>query len=128
MDVVQVEKWLLELESDMIASVHKVIRESLEAYAETPRIDWVRQWPGQAVLCVTQTYWTSAVHVSISDGPDAMDEFLDENNQQIDDVVKVVRGKLSKQNRTTLQASLTLYFLLFTYQPVPNRLISDSGT
>jgi len=96
---------LLELESDMTSSVHRVIKESLEAYPDAVRIDWVRQWPGQAVLCVTQTYWTSAVHVSISEGPQAMNEFLEENNHQIEDVVKVVRGKLSKQNRTTLQAS-----------------------
>ena len=114
----QVEKWLLELEADMTASVHKVIKESLEAYPDTPRIDWVRQWPGQAVLCVTQTYWTSAVHQSIGDGPAAMDEFLDENNAQIDDVVKVVRGKLSKQNRITLQAGCVSVRRHTTHSPV----------
>jgi len=104
----QVEKWLLELESDMTASVHKVIKESLEVYRSTPRIDWVRQWPGQAVLCVTLTFWTESIHEAIKIGPEAMDEFLAVNNTQIDDVVKVVRGKLSKQNRTTLQALMCL--------------------
>lgn len=104
----QVEKWLLELEGDMTESVHKVIKESLEAYLDTPRIDWVRQWPGQAVLCVTQTFWTLFVHEAISTSANAMDEFLQENNTQIEDVVKVVRGKLSKQNRTTLQALIVL--------------------
>lgn len=104
----QVEKWLLELEANMIESVHKVIRESLEVYPNTTRIDWVRQWPGQAVLCVTQTFWTSFVHEAIRLGPSAMDAFLQENNSQIEEVVRVVRGKLSKQNRTTLQALIVL--------------------
>jgi len=75
----------------------------------------VRQWPGQAVLCVTQAYWTSAVHQSIGDGPPAMDAFLAENNAQIEDVVKVVRGKLSKQNRTTLQAGIDRRFEFYEF-------------
>jgi len=102
----QVEKWLLELEGDMTESIHKVIKESLEAYPVSARIDWVRHWPGQAVLCVSQTFWTANVHESIRTGPQAMDAYLQANNMQIEDVVKVVRGKLSKQNRTTLQASV----------------------
>ena len=66
----------------------------------------MRQWPGQAVLCVSQTFWTASVHEAIRTGPQAMDVYLQANNLQIEDVVKVVRGKLSKQNRTTLQASV----------------------
>lgn len=61
----QVEKWLLELESDMLASVRKVISESLKAYETSPRIQWVREWMGQAVLCVTAYYWTINIHQAI---------------------------------------------------------------
>lgn len=71
----QVEKWLLELEADMIKSLKKVIGESLEAYKVEPRTQWVKAWPGQAVLCVSQKYWTDGVQGAIPEGPDVSCKF-----------------------------------------------------
>lgn len=81
----------------------QVISEALEAYTKRPRIEWVREWPGQSVLAVTQKFWTAFIHEAINKGGNAIKEYLEVNNEQINDIVQLVRGKLSKQNRTTLQ-------------------------
>ena len=104
----QVEKWLLELEGDMLASVRKTIAESLAVYEKSVRTDWVRDWMGQAVLCVTAYYWTIYIHKAIQAGDKALADYLELNNQQINDIVTLVRGSLSKQNRTTLGALVVL--------------------
>ncbi|PAA64367.1 hypothetical protein BOX15_Mlig029056g2 [Macrostomum lignano] len=104
----QVEKWLLELEGDMIQSVRMATKLAMEDYDKTPRAQWVRAWPGQAVLAIDCLFWTTNVHRALREGPDSMDEYLKESNSQIDEIVTLVRGKLSKQNRTTLQALIVL--------------------
>jgi len=56
-----VEKWLLEVEETMVMSIRDVIRQSVNAYAVTPRKHWVIEWPGQIAICVSCIYWTLQV-------------------------------------------------------------------
>ena len=39
-------------------TVKDVLRKSFDDLAHTPRLQWVGQWPGQAVLAVDCMYWT----------------------------------------------------------------------
>ncbi|KAM8930418.1 dynein axonemal heavy chain 12 [Pelodytes ibericus] len=103
-----VEKWLIQVEDIMLRSVHDVIAQSRMAYPETPRKVWVRDWPGQVVLCVSQMYWTSEVHEAIRSGSEGLKNYYETLQLQLNDIVELVRGKLSKQTRTTLGALVTI--------------------
>ncbi|XP_073448349.1 dynein axonemal heavy chain 12 [Aquarana catesbeiana] len=103
-----VEKWLIQVEDVMLRSIRDVIARSRMAYPETSRKDWVREWPGQVVLCVSQMFWTSEVHEAIASGPQGLKNYYDKLQHQLNDIVELVRGKLSKQTRTTLGALVTI--------------------
>ncbi|XP_048346084.1 dynein axonemal heavy chain 12 isoform X2 [Sphaerodactylus townsendi] len=103
-----VEKWLIQVEELMLSSIHDVIARSRLAYPERERKDWVREWPGQVVLCVSQMFWTSEVHEAIASGPEGLKNYYSTLQLQLNDIVELVRGKLSKQTRTTLGALVTI--------------------
>ncbi|XP_065142099.1 dynein axonemal heavy chain 12-like [Paramisgurnus dabryanus] len=103
-----VEKWLVQVEDIMLKSVRDVINRSRLAYPETERSQWVREWPGQVVLCTSQMYWTLEVHEAIRGGANGLKNYYDQLQNQLNDIVELVRGKLSKQTRTTLGALVTI--------------------
>ncbi|XP_030314514.1 dynein heavy chain 12, axonemal [Calypte anna] len=103
-----VEKWLIQVEDIMLKSVRDVIARSRMAYLETERKKWVLEWPGQVVLCVSQMFWTSEVHEILCSGPEGLKGYYDKLQLQLNDIVELVRGKLSKQTRTTLGALVTI--------------------
>ncbi|XP_021267492.1 dynein heavy chain 3, axonemal isoform X1 [Numida meleagris] len=97
-----VEKWLLQVEEMMLASVRQVLHDGIGGYVKVPRKAWVLQWPGQVVVCVSSIYWTEAVSEAIRKG--TLQGFLETSNQQIGDIVDLVRGKLPSGARLTLGA------------------------
>ena len=80
----------------------------LQAYAVEPRSNWVIDWPGQVVLCASQAYWTREVHEAIRVGPGGLKDYYGALCKQLGDVVELVRGKLTKQARTTLGALVVI--------------------
>lgn len=79
-----------------------MVSEAMVAYPTKTRSDWVLDWPGQTVLCVAMTYWTSQVHEGIRDGEKGLQAFLTKSNNEIGEIIGLVRGKLSTQTRITL--------------------------
>ncbi|XP_077462234.1 dynein axonemal heavy chain 12-like [Stigmatopora argus] len=103
-----VEKWLIKVEDLMIRSVRDVVDRSRTAYAETPRNQWVMEWPGQVVICSSQMFWTSEVHEAIRGGATSVKDCFHQLQKQLNDIVGLVRGKLPKQTRITLGALVTI--------------------
>lgn len=98
----QVEKWLIELESIMRKSVRHVVEQAILAYPTKPRRIWVLEWPGQTILCVGKTYWTMRIEESMLSGVIGLKRYLDQCQTELNEIILLIRGKLSKQNRITL--------------------------
>lgn len=98
----QVEKWLMDLELSMKTTISKIIKKALLAYTQTIRHEWVVQWPGQAVLAVSCTFWTTEMTDAIKQYPKGPPAYLNKCNGQIEKIVNLVRGVLPLQTRLTL--------------------------
>ncbi|KYM93367.1 Dynein heavy chain 7, axonemal [Cyphomyrmex costatus] len=104
----QVEKWLIELEAEMRKSVCHMVNQAILAYHMKARTAWVLEWPGQTVLCVDQTYWTQQVEEAMLKGVAGLERYLEQCQEELNDIILLIRGILSKQNRITLEALVTL--------------------
>ena len=93
----------------MLESVKRVIEQAYEAYKKTPREQWVLDWPGQVVICVGQIYWTSNVEAAIAaGGKKALEDAMAKCTNELNDVIRLVRGDLSKMSRITLGALVVI--------------------
>jgi len=68
----------------------------------------VKDWPGQVVLCISQVYWTAEVQVSIGDKGKGLKMYWEVLRSQLLNIVALVRGQLTKQQRITLGALVVI--------------------
>ncbi|CAK9824900.1 Dynein axonemal heavy chain 7 [Anthophora retusa] len=104
----QVEKWLLELEYSMKKSVRAQVIRAKDGFLKEIRSKWALEWPGQTVICVSKLYWTAEVTDAISKSLKHVEDYVGNCTRELNEIVKLVRGKLSTQNRTTLEALVTM--------------------
>ncbi|KAJ9518810.1 hypothetical protein QJQ45_026079, partial [Haematococcus lacustris] len=98
-----VERWLLQAEAQMRASLATITANAMKAYATTPREKWLLEWPGQVVLAVGQTYWTQSVLQAIRDGATyGLQQLEVANTRELLEEVKLVRGELTLLERATI--------------------------
>ncbi|KAJ0395885.1 hypothetical protein P43SY_002016 [Pythium insidiosum] len=104
-----VEMWLLEVELSQWDSVRDHTGRAITAYAGTPRETWILQWPAQVVLAASQVYWTQDVtRAIVTQGSVGLKAYLEVLNRQLDAVVMLVRGRLTKLERTTIGALVVI--------------------
>ncbi|KAK3261578.1 hypothetical protein CYMTET_29517 [Cymbomonas tetramitiformis] len=104
-----VEIWLTEVEAAMMNSLRKVACASVAAYANTARCKWILEWPGQMVLGISQIYWTKEVSKALTEGgSEGLRKHGDLCTSQLNDIVNLVRGELTKLERATLGALVTI--------------------
>jgi len=87
------------------------------------REEWVLNWPGQVVLAVDQVFWTHEVETALramqasaaagesyvdAAGSTPLKRYLETMNGQMAGLVRLVRGKLTPLQRTTLSALTTI--------------------
>ncbi|KAG2427037.1 hypothetical protein HYH02_014682 [Chlamydomonas schloesseri] len=104
-----VEFWLLKVEEQMHLSLATIMKQSIQAYAKTPRAKWILQWPGQVVLAVAQTYWTRGVVESLAGGGlYGLVQFGEQCGRELMEEVMLVRGQLRPLERATIGALVVL--------------------
>ncbi|XP_046404632.1 dynein axonemal heavy chain 3 [Ischnura elegans] len=101
-----VEKWLIKVEDLMLKTVRDICMDASGAYFDTPRRKWVLEWPGQVVLCGSIVHWTAEVSQAIE--KDLLSDYLQKSNEQIEEIVELVRGNLTPGGRVTLCALIVM--------------------
>ncbi|KAG2436335.1 hypothetical protein HXX76_006644 [Chlamydomonas incerta] len=103
-----VERWLVEVEEAMFASIHDVSGRGLEDYVTRPRHEWVLQWPGMVVLVVTAIFWTSGVEKALKGEGGALKQYEEQCTSDLLRTVDLVRGELTGLQRATLGALVVM--------------------
>ena len=103
-----VEIWLDQIQNIMRKSIAHIFDIATVDYPKRVRTEWLCDWPGQVVLGVTQTYWTQECTQAISNGPQAVQAYADVLSEYINDIIKMVRGKIPKLVRKTVSPLVVL--------------------
>jgi dynein heavy chain len=76
-----VELWMLDIEAAMRACLKDIAKRARQEYPAMVRTEWMRKWPGQCVLAVSQIVWTNEVERSLAAGK--LQDYIDTQEAQI---------------------------------------------
>ena len=99
----------------MFSSLYFIAKSALEAYPAdgTKRENWLFVTAAQTILLVDQIKWTLGVETAIYEimggkNRGALGDFEKFSNDQLQNMIALVRGELNKQQRNMLGALITL--------------------
>ena len=100
-----IEVWMVELNLAMCAAVRDHMIRAVRCYADTPRTQWMLDWPGQVVLNGSQVHWTLETEKALQEkGNQGVYDYYEQIKSQLADMVVLIRTGLSSNQRTTVGA------------------------
>ena len=100
-----IETWMVELKDAMVRSVRDAMYHAILDYTETSRTDWMQKWPAQCILNGSQLHWTREVEELLNaSGNDGCWQYYNQLVKQLQDMVILIRGDISKLARVTVGA------------------------
>lgn len=110
----KVEVWLTTLEQMMIKTMKMISMNCRNDYINTiksgkKRIDWLQtNWPGQVIQIIDQEIWTSEVEKSIVASEEDINNYLKQLNEDLRQVVDLIRTNIPKSLSITLSALIII--------------------
>lgn len=100
-----IENWMVEVKDAMIASIRDTMLKAVLDYPTKPRTEWMQKWAAQCVLNGSQVHWTREVEENLkAKGNQGAWDYYKQLVKQLEDMVILIRGKISKQARVTVGA------------------------
>ncbi|CAG9566775.1 unnamed protein product [Danaus chrysippus] len=105
-----VEKWLVQVEDQMLKAVKSETELSYYDYPNLSRVDWILSWEGMVVLAISQIYWAVDVHDSLNTHKlSELKSFHVSLTKQLNETVSVIRRTdLTKLNSITVKALIVI--------------------
>jgi dynein heavy chain len=107
-----VESWLVEIESQMRATLKMVLLNCLATMKKVKRDKWVKDWPGQMIITASQIGWTADVTKALLDAEagdkNALDLMKKKLTSNLKKLAEMVRGPLTSLEQKKLTALITI--------------------
>lgn len=120
------EVWLGKVVDAMRAALRAEYHAAMSAYEERPRVKWVFDYSAQTTVIVSRTYFTQEVNDAFAEleagNEDALKAVLERQKAQLSDLIGLINGPLSKNDRKKL---ITLCTIDVHARDVVARMIED---
>ena len=100
-----IEEWMVEIEERMRSSLRFQMLSAIQDYLVTKRTDWMQKWPGMIVLNGSQVHWSTEFETFANEkGNAGVKQYYGQLVTQLNEMIILIRGKLSKLARVTVGA------------------------
>ncbi|KAF7259764.1 hypothetical protein EG68_06612, partial [Paragonimus skrjabini miyazakii] len=122
----QVEEWLNQLLDEMRHTLRKILAESVAAYEEKPRDQWIFDYPAQIALTGSQIGWNSEVQIAFSRLEEGLENAMKEyNKKQINQLGILIQMLLTDLSAGDRQKIMTLCTIDVHNRDIVGKLISQ---